>query len=168
MKKTFEQITDDFYSYSLGKCQAHYDMAEKYKRMHQIFGMVVVVVTALVGTSTFIALTGSTSRPVQVATAVLSVAAVVLSALQTFLGFADLQSKHQIAGVGYAQARRSLELLALEYPSGQGAAESREARELEDIKKLLDDLDKASPTIPNTEWDRVWAKISRKKKSETR
>ncbi len=161
MRKTFEQITDDFYGYSMGKCQAHYDMAEKYKRIHRTFGTFVVVITTLVGTSIFTSLSGSASPAIQITSAVLSVAAVVLAALQTFLGFADLQAEHKTAGVGYAQVRRDLEFLVLKYPNGKGVAKSPEAAELELIKKLLDDLDKASPTIPNKDWDRAWARISK-------
>jgi hypothetical protein len=166
MKKTFEQLTDDFYGYSLAKCQVHYNMAEKYKNIHRTFGTIVVIITTLVGTSIFTSLSGSTSQSLQIITAVLSVAAVVLAALQTFLGFSELQSEHKIAGVGYAQVRRELELLVLKYPNGKGIAKSPETAELELIKKLLDDLDRASPTIPNNEWDKVWAKISKKSVSD--
>ena len=166
MKKTFDKLTDEFYQYSLAKCQVHYDMAEKYKNIHRMFGAFVVIITTLVGTSIFASLSGSTNQSIQVTAAVLSVAAVVLAALQTFLGFADLQVQHKTAGVGYAQARRDLELLVLKYPNGKGLAKSPEVAELEMIKKLLDDLDRASPTISNNEWDRVWAMISRKETSD--
>ena len=164
MKKTFEQITSDFYGYSIAKCQVHYDMAEKYKKIHRAFGTIVVIITTVVGTSIFTSLSGSTtSQLVEVTTAILSVAAVVLAALQTFLGFADLQAEHKTAGVGYAQVRRDLEMLVLKYPKGKGLSNSPEAVELELIKKLLDDLDKASPTISNQDWDRAWAKVAKKK-----
>jgi len=166
MKKNFEQLTDDYYGYCLAKCQVHYNMAEKYKVIHRSFGTVVVIITTLVGTSIFTSLAGSTNQSIQIVSAFLSVAAVVLAALQTFLGFSELQSEHKTAGGGYAQVRRELELLVLKYPRGKGLAKSPEVAELELIKKLLDDLDRASPTIPNNEWDKAWAKISKKKVPE--
>ena len=162
MKKTFEQIASGFLGYSMAKCQVHYNMAEKYKSIHRAFGTLVVIVTTIVGTSVFTSLSGSTSQLVQIVTAVLSVAGVVLATLQTFLNYGDLQAQHKTAGVGYAIVRRDIEMLILKYPEGKGRARSPESVELELIKKHLDDLDTASPTIPNNEWDKAWANISKK------
>jgi hypothetical protein len=163
MEKTYKQLVDDYYGYSITKCNAHYQMAEKYKANHRTFGTIVVIITALVGTSVFSTLSGTTNPTVQVVTSILSVAAVVLAALQTFLGFSDLQAQNKMAGVGYSQIRRDLDLLAAKYPKGRGGANTPEMAELESIKKHLDDLDNSSPTIPDKVWDKIWKATSKKK-----
>ncbi len=128
-----------------------------------MFGTAVVVITSLVGTSVFSSLAGSSYLIIQIITAVLSVSAIVLAALQTFLGFAELQSQHKSAGVGYSKVRRDLEMLAVKFPGANGGADSPEMKELELITKHLDDLDSASPTIPDDVWDKTWAEIKKNK-----
>ena len=162
MEKTYKQLIEDYYKYSITKCNAHYRMAETYKARHRTFGTIVVVVTALVGTSVFSTLSGSTNATIQIATSILSVVAVVLAALQTFLGFSDLQAQHKMAGVSYSQIRRDIDLLNAKYPKGKGGAGTPEMTELVSIKKHLDDIDNASPTIPDKVWDRAWKAISKK------
>lgn len=166
MEKTYATLMDDYYWYSIAKCNSHYDMSEKYRKKHRIFGAAVVITTSLVGTSVFSTLTGSTNLVIQIITAVLSVLAIVLAALQTFLGFSELQSQHKSAGVGFGQIRRNLEVLAVKFPSPNGGADSPEMKELELITKHFDDLDSASPTIPDEIWDKNWAEIREKKGTE--
>jgi len=155
MKRTFQEIVDIYYWYSLRKCYVHYDMAEKNKNHHRVLGVVVVFVTAVVGTSVFTSLGQKHDLWIQVGTGLLSVAAVVLSALQTFLGFSDLQVQHKTAAARYGTCRRDLELLTMKFPNATGVSGVSGTAELEAIKMNLDDLDRESPTIPDRAWDAV-------------
>lgn len=155
MKRTFQDIVAHYYRYSSLKCNTHYDLAERYKKLHRAFGIVVVFVTAVVGTSVFTSLGQKQEVWIQVGTGLLSVAAVVLAALQTFLGFSELQAQHKTAAAGYGICRRDLELLSMKFPNATGAAGEAGTAELEAIKKNLDDLDGGSPTIPERLWDAV-------------
>ena len=153
MKSTFAEIASSYYNYSLRKCCGHYDVAERYKRYHRLFGIVVVITTTAVGTSVFAALSGSTHPAIQICTGLLSVVAVVLAALQTFLGFGDLQAQHKTAAAGYGMIRRDVELLVMKFPNATGVANQPETTELEALKSHLDELDRASPAIPDKIWD---------------
>jgi hypothetical protein len=159
--RTFEENAKQYFSYSALKCNAHYDMAERYKDRHRVFGMIVVTVTAVVGTSVFASLGKAATFWIQISTGMLSIAAVVLSALQTFLGFSDLQTHHKTSAAGYGACRRDLEMLLMKFPGAKGLAGEPGTAELETIKKTLDDLDRSSPTIPQGVWDAVGAKVSR-------
>src|SRR6266536_3062110 len=150
---TFGEIANNYLNYSIRKCDSHYDMAEMYKNRHRFFGIVVVLVTAIVGTSVFASLGKSPESWIQIFTGFLSIAAVVLSSLQTFLGFSEYQSQHKASAAGYGSCRRDLELLIMKFPEATGKSGEAGTMELELIKKSLDDLDKASPTIP----DKIWA-----------
>lgn len=97
MKRTLEENAEGYFRYSVLKCNAHYDMAERYKNRHRALGLVVVLVSAIVGTSVFASLGKATQIWIQFFTGLLSVAAVVLAALQTFLGFAELQAQHNVS-----------------------------------------------------------------------
>jgi hypothetical protein len=153
MKRTFQENVSNYHRYCLLKCNTHYDMAELYKLRHRTFGIFVVIITSVVGTSVFAALAGLQILILQVVTGFLTVAAVVLAALQTFLGFSDLQSQHKTAAAGYGRVRRDLELLVMKFAEATGTAGELGTTELESIKKHLDDLDLASPTIPDDVWE---------------
>ncbi|UCD31991.1 MAG: SLATT domain-containing protein [Desulfobacterales bacterium] len=160
MKRTFQEVAANYFRYSILKCNANYDIAEMYKVRHRRFGVWVVGITILVGTSVFAALAGMESPTAQALTAFLSVAAVILAALQTFLGFSDLQSQHKTAAAGYGDVRRDIELLVMKFPEATGAENELGTDEIASIKKHLDDLDMTSPTIPDKVWDAIVKKSS--------
>jgi len=159
VKRTFEETAANYFRYSAQKCNAHYDLAEAYKNRHRLFGIAVVFVSAIVGTSVFASLGKSPVPWIQFCTGLLSVAAVVLAALQTFLGFAELQTQHKMAAAGYGICRRDIELLIMKFPTAQGTADEPGTSELEAVKKTLDELDRGSPTVPDKVWSAVVAKI---------
>ena len=78
---------------------AHKIAAEALSKRHVWFGVPVVVLTTIVGTTAFATLNdaGGTHIWIGVFTGVLSVAAAVLAALQTFFSFADNAKGHAIA-----------------------------------------------------------------------
>lgn len=160
MKRTFEQVVANYFCYSILKCNAHFDMAEMYKVRHRRFGIWVVGISFLVGTSVFSTIAGMENPYIQVLTGFLSVAAVILAALQTFLGFSDPQSQHKTAAAGYGDVRRELELLVMKFPEATGALNEPGTDEIAAIKKHLDDLDMTSPTIPDEVWDTIAKKSS--------
>lgn len=160
MNKTFDETVESYYRYSLLKSKVHYDRAEYYRLRHRRLGIMVVMTTSLVGTAVFASLQASIDASVQVAVGFLSVLAVVLAAMQTFLGFADSQSHHKDAAAGYSRVKRETELLRLKFPDATGRSDEPGTAELELVKKQLDKLDSESPTIPNRIWDATAKKIS--------
>jgi Protein of unknown function (DUF4231) len=121
MKRTFEGNAENCFRYSAVMSNAHYDMAEIYRRRHRKFGVIVVIVTAVVGTAVFASLGKSPDIRIQFCTGLLSIGAAVLSALQTFLGFSELQTQHKRAGDSYSISRRDFELLRTMRQNPNGA-----------------------------------------------
>lgn len=57
MKRTLAQKAQNYFQYSAIMSNAHYDMAEIYRARHRKFGVVVVVVTTIVGATALGSLT---------------------------------------------------------------------------------------------------------------
>ena len=134
---------------------AHYFMAEHYKQAHRRLGVVAVILSSIVGTSIFSNLAKTQDIRIMIATGFLSLLAVVMVALQTFLGYVDLQVQHKNSAVGYSIIRRKLELLIMEYPNATGQPDEPGTKMFKDIVQHLDDLDKISPTIPEKYYNQV-------------
>jgi hypothetical protein len=163
MRRTFEANAENFVRYSSVMSNAHYDMAEIYRKRHRCFGLAVVIATSVVGTAAFGSLAKVDMPPEReiwerVGVGILSVLSTVLAALQTFLGFSDLQTQHKHGADGYSEVRRDIDLLLMKYPDATGAPSEDATAALDAIKKKLDDLDKASPTIPDTVYKAASAK----------
>ncbi len=122
MKWTFEGNAENCFQYSAIMSNAPYDLAEIYRRRHRNFGVIVVIVTAVVGTAVFASLGQLPDLRIQLGTGLLSLCAAVLSALQTFLGFSELQTQHKRAGDGYSISRRNFEFLMMKYPTTNGGS----------------------------------------------
>ena len=161
MKRTFEGNALNFLRYSSVMSNAHYDMAERYRIRHRVFGLAVVIATAIVGTATFGSLAENTQNGevwIKVGTGLLSVVATVLAALQTFLGFSELQAQHKRGADGYSDLRREIDLLLMKYPDVVGVPSEQAIAALDAVRKKLDDLDKMSPTIPDAIYEAASAK----------
>jgi hypothetical protein len=162
MKRTLEQNAANYFRYSAVMSNAHYDMAEIYRLRHRRFGIVVVAVTSIAGAAALVSLAKlanpSFENLTKIGIALLSLLATVLAALQTFLGFSDLQNQHKRSGDGYSIARREIESLVMKYPNATGVTGEKGTNEFDSVKKILDDLDNTSPTIPDTVYNRAAAK----------
>ena len=88
----------------------HYRAALRYSRLNYWFGFPTVVLATVVGTSVFATLQAKPDFWWQVAVGLMSIAAAILSALQSFLGYNDKAEKHRVAGSRYNAVGRELEL----------------------------------------------------------
>jgi hypothetical protein len=104
-----------------------------------------VALSALVGTSVFATLTEPAETWLQILTGMVSVAAAVLAALQTFLRSADTAAEHRTASRSFGALRRHI---------GQVGAVGRVPRgnlvaAVDDIRKRYDEVSAATPNIPS-------------------
>lgn len=89
---------------------AHYEMANRLGKRGQWFGVPVILITAIVGTSAFASVTATAvSVEAKVAAGLLSVLATVLASLQTFFKFPERAEKHRRSGAQFGAIRRELE-----------------------------------------------------------
>ncbi|MGY1425218.1 SLATT domain-containing protein [Lysobacter sp. A289] len=90
----------------------HYEQATRFRRAGAFFGVPVIVISALVGTTVFSTISQSTtSTDIKIAVGLLSVLAAVLSSLQTFMKLPEKAELHRSFGARYGDVRRRLELL---------------------------------------------------------
>ncbi len=135
--------------------RSHRDATRILRGFHFWLGIPTVVLKTFVGTSIFATLE---STDIDVKTRILvgivSVTAGVLSALQTFLRFAERAEKHRVAGARFGALRREVEQ--------ELALPTRERQEMKDFLDTLrernDKLAEESPEIPRRIWHR-WGKI---------
>jgi hypothetical protein len=125
----------------------HQRQADRYRALSLVFGIPVVVLTTLVGTSAFAAVTHGASRSARIAVGVVSILAAVLASIQTFLGYGQAAERHRIAGARYASLRRSIE-------EGLGR---HDPSLLDRLRTDMDKVGAASPQIGR----RIWKKAQK-------
>lgn len=119
---------------------SHYRSAQRFSRLNFWLGLPTVVFATIVGTSVFATLQSKPEFWWQVTVGLLSIAAAILSGLQSFLGFNDKAEKHRTAGSKYNAVGRELELW-LSQPEEDNVR-------LDAIRQRIDALAQESPHIP--------------------
>ena len=99
--------------------RAHYIAANYYARLNQVFGVPVIIITAVVGTTIFATLNDSPDPKWKILAGLVSLAGAVLAALQTSLGFSETAQKHKEAGESYRAMQRCFETFQLKYAEAQ-------------------------------------------------
>jgi len=125
----------------------HQRQADRFRTLSLVLGIPVVVLTTLVGTSAFAAVTHGADKTARLLVGVVSIVAAVLASIQTFLGYGQAAERHRIAGTRYASLRRSIE-------EGLGR---HDASVLDRLRPEMDKVGAASPQIGR----RIWASAQR-------
>jgi hypothetical protein len=133
---------------------AHFETARIFDARHLWLGLPTIVFSTLVGTTVFASLSKSIDVRIKILVGLLSVAAAVLAALQTFLKYGELSKKHQEAGGKFADLRHRLEVLSSIPPSSP----DEQKKELTMIEDRWAKVRDESPTIPT----RIMTKIDKR------
>jgi hypothetical protein len=123
---------------------AHIATSGRYKAKARWLGVPTVILTALVGTSVFGTLTKPADLWLKVLTGMVSVAAAVLAALQTFLRSGDEAGVHQTASREYGGLRREIAQVG----AVGGMARTDLIAAINRVRERYDDISGASPTVP--------------------
>lgn len=86
---------------------SHHLMAETLQERHTKLGICVIFVTAISGATTITVALGETAK---LFLGLFTIFAAILSSLQTFLKLEERANRHRLAGAGYGNVRRKLEL----------------------------------------------------------
>ncbi|OLL28543.1 hypothetical protein BTH42_26935 [Burkholderia sp. SRS-W-2-2016] len=122
---------------------SHYDMADLLSARARRLGWLVTVLSAFVGTAVFVSLSAPPiSIEMRIFVGLVSVAAAISAALQTFLRYAERAEKHRAAGARYGAVRRRLEAVFA------GDPDARDGHYLSSIRIELDRLAEDSPNVP--------------------
>jgi hypothetical protein len=118
---------------------AHRRACARSERLGRWLGVAVVILATVVGTSVFSTIKSSPGTAVRVLAGLLSIAAAVLAAVQTFLGFEARAAQHREAATRYGTLRRELEQLR--------AAASLDEEAIATIRTRWDEIDGSSPAV---------------------
>ena len=129
---------------------SHYEAAKSLEGYTYWLGLPAILLSTFVGTSVFAALGRSVDPRLQINVGLVSVAAAMLSSIQTFLRFSERAEKHRSVAARYGALRREIEeILAQggEMPGGSLSA----------LRGKIDELAESAPNIPT----RIWTKTQR-------
>jgi hypothetical protein len=140
----------------MSACQhAYYAEAERFRHWHLWFGVPSVILSSVVGTAVFATLAsqeiGTYKR---VAVALVSIAAAVLTGLQTFLRLAENASAHAVAAGWYSAIKRDIEQVQAHRPEERGHAR-------ECINVLRKEINKAGQKSPELR-ESVWMAVAQR------
>jgi hypothetical protein len=137
--------------------RAHYDSARYYASHNTWLGILVMIFSTFVGGNVFATLdqpqTGPVWRGILVA---ISVGAAILSALQTFLNYAQRVEKHHKAAVEYGAVCFEIESIEA-LPIGLRPPPEDILSEMKDRLELLE---RESPELPRHIWEKYKSKYN--------
>jgi hypothetical protein len=132
------------------KARDRHDLAARsYAKGQYALGIPALVVSTIVGTSVFSALASKEVPELWVG--LLSIAAAVLAAVQTFMDFGGRSDKHRIAAVKYKASIRAIEFLRMRLSTSAGVADD----ELAALRTQLDNLEESAPVVMQRIYDTV-------------
>jgi hypothetical protein len=144
--------------------RGHYLAADHHAALNRYFGIPVIVITAIVGTTIFGTLNENPDPFWRITTGLVALVGTVLSSLQTSLGFAQAAEKHKTAGEVYRGFTRSFRIFRLKYAEAKPGDRQAAFAELKEIVDGLANLAREFPTLPDRFYDK--AKIYDKAKKE--
>ncbi|UCV17925.1 SLATT domain-containing protein [Ferribacterium limneticum] len=129
----------------------HYNAAKRLGRYGRVFGVPVIVITAIVGASAFASILSQTvPLYAKLIVGLCSLVATVLSSLQTFFKFSERSEKHRIFGAKFGAVRRELETLHIQAQI--------KSMELAAVRAKLDMLAEEAPDVDAAVFSREKAK----------
>ena len=131
--------------------KAHIRSAAFMNRRNRLLGILVVVLTAIVGTSVFATLDSSPRTEAKILVGILSVTAAVLGGLQTFLNYGEKEVAHKEAAQKYGSLRREIE----EFLAQSLTITSPPADFVTQIRTRWDQIDSDTPSLSQRLYDRV-------------
>jgi len=155
---TSDELIHEWHMRVYGMQTAHYDAATHLERLNLSFGIPVIILSTIVGTTIFATVAKTGSIRTQIIVGLFSVAAAVLASLQTFLRYSERAEKHRVAGTKYASLKAELEMISVVRP----ATDQQMKEFLDAFRVKWTTVREESPTVPR----RIFAKTTARLKSE--
>ena len=137
---------------------AHYTLATRLVKYNIWFGVPVVALSTLVGTSVFATLQKDVRTSLRIIVGFVSVLAAVLASLQTFLRFQERAEKHRAAAEHWSQIRRETKQMLALHPEYL-AERSDPKTYLDSLREKMDRVSAQSPEIGASEWSRAYERL---------
>lgn len=135
--------------------RAHYLAAGQQSALNKLFGIPVIVITAIVGTTIFGTLNQNPNPMWKILAGLLTLSGTVLAALQTNLGFAQTAEKHKAAGEAYRGICRAFGMFELKFASTGPDQRAVALSELDQLIAQLDKIPKGFPSVPDCFYEKA-------------
>lgn len=135
--------------------RGHYLAADHKRALNRYFGVPVIVITAVVGTTIFGTLNETPDPVWRIVAGLVSLVGTILSSLQTSLGFAQDAEKHKAAGETYRAVMRRFDLFSLKYAQATSDQRQDAFAEFNELVLSLEDLPKEFPSLPDRLYDKA-------------
>jgi len=142
------QVLDDWYQRVKVTQITHYRSAEHFGKRKYWLGVPAVLISTIVGTTVFASLQTQPELWLKIIVGLASVAAAILTSLQTFLGYSERAEKHRLAGAKYGALGRELEVLR--------SLPEVDLKTINDLRTRLDALAQESPNNPIPIYSKAW------------
>jgi hypothetical protein len=139
---------------------SHHEAGKFYKTLHYIYGVPVVVLTTVIGTSVFASLDKQVADNMKIWLGALSMSAAALTAVQTHFQFSERSEKHKGLGARYGNIRREIEEV-LTLPS---VYQTDPKKIMDEIREKLDAIGSEGPVVPRWIWNRTLKMLNQKDK----
>jgi conflict system pore-forming effector with SLATT domain len=147
------EALDDYRQRAQRMARAQYLSSKRLSRRHFLYGVPIVVLSAVVSTSAFASLVEN-SRTLTLVAGGTSLAVGVLAALQTFLRNEERSEKHRVAAARYSRLQREYDVLRLQFTTGPVNTEQG-IRLLAEKVDAHSNLDEESPDTSERLYERA-------------
>lgn len=129
---------------------SHYEMADLLDKKGKWLGVPVIILTTLVSASAFASVIEEVVPMwAKLVVGLVSIAAAVLSSLQTFFNYSGISEKHRAAAAHFGAVRRKLESIYA------GRASGIDQKQVDVLREELDTLAQESLNVPVNVFKRV-------------
>ncbi|MET8303756.1 MULTISPECIES: SLATT domain-containing protein [Micromonospora] len=139
---------------------SHHEAGKFLKRANYWLAIPVIVITTVLGTGAFAALTSNVPGSLKITFGVFSIVAAILSALQIHLRFPERAEKHKTLGAQYGNIRRRIEAIIA---TPHDEREERQ-RLLDEIRGKFDALSTEGDVVSRRIFDKTLARLDARDK----
>lgn len=132
----------------------HYNARDRYASYHRNFGIIIIVLSAIMGTSVYCSLSKSELLLAQIIVGVFILLNAILVALQTYLNFDKRALRHKVAADRYLWLMKEVQRLLAYYQDSNKTIEGIQ-EELERMCKEVKDIQKDEPETSQEDYQKA-------------
>ena len=134
--------------------KSHFIMADKFRSIHFIFGVPIIILATFATTTIFITIFNNNIL-LNLMAGIISIISTILASLMTFFNYSQRSENHNKIARRYSILQRDIEnIITFENIDG-----NVEKKLIQDLKNKIDKIDSVSLIIPNKIWDNVMKNI---------
>ena len=132
----------------------HYNARDRYAGYHTNVGIIVVILTAIMGTSVYCSLSKSEILLAQIIVGIFTISIAVLAALQTYLNFEKRALRHKVTADRYLWLMKEAQRLYSYYKDGSRTVDEVQ-KELARMYQEVKDIQKDEPDTSRRDYQKA-------------